>query len=103
MKVYAGAPVAARHYVEVGRGRADDYYLAEGTGIARRYAASGGRVMELAPLAGVGYQPGVAGPAPDTGVARGRLRTDERAVRFVEVVVNGPKSWSLAAALLLDI
>ncbi len=30
---------------------------------------------------------------------RGRLRTDERAVRFVEVVVTGPKSWSLAAAL----
>src|SRR4051812_50194067 len=30
---------------------------------------------------------------------RGRLRSDDRAVRFVEVVVNGPKSWSLAAAL----
>src|SRR3712207_7804115 len=35
--------------------------------------------------------------------ARGRLRTDDRAVRFVEVVVNGPKSWSLAAALHPDI
>ena len=34
---------------------------------------------------------------------RGRLRTDEQAVRFVEVVVNGPKSWSLAAALHPDI
>jgi exodeoxyribonuclease V alpha subunit len=30
---------------------------------------------------------------------RGRLRRDDRAVRFVEVVVNGPTSWSLAAAL----
>lgn len=27
------------------------------------------------------------------------MRTDAAAVRFVEVVVNGPKSWSLAAAL----
>ncbi len=30
---------------------------------------------------------------------KGRLRTDERALRFVEVVVNGPKTWSLAATL----
>ena len=29
--------------------------------------------------------------------------TDERAVRFVEVTVNGPKSWSLAAELHPDI
>jgi exodeoxyribonuclease V alpha subunit len=36
MKVYTGAPAAARHYVESGRGRADDYYLTEGAGIARR-------------------------------------------------------------------
>ncbi len=100
MKIYAGAPSAARHYVEAGRGRADDYYLAEGTGIARRYAAAGGgRVQELAALAGDDYEAWVAGLDPDTGTARGRLRTDERAVRFVEVVVNGPQSWSLAAAL----
>jgi exodeoxyribonuclease V alpha subunit len=99
MKVYAGAPSAARHYVEAGRGRADDYYLTEGSGIARRYSAGGGRVQELAALAGDGYEAWVAGLDPDTGTARGRLRSDERAVRFVEVVVNGPKSWSLAAVL----
>ncbi len=34
MKVYAGSPAAARQYLEAGCGRADDYYLAEGTGIA---------------------------------------------------------------------
>jgi hypothetical protein len=34
LKVYSGAPAAARHYVEADRGRADDYYLAEGTGVA---------------------------------------------------------------------
>jgi exodeoxyribonuclease V alpha subunit len=103
MKVYAGAPAAARHYVEASRDRADDYYLTEGTGIARRYTATGGRVAELAALAGDAYEAWVADLDPDTAAARGRLRTDERAVRFVEVVVNGPKSWSLAAALHPDI
>ncbi|WP_448643002.1 MobF family relaxase [Geodermatophilus sp. URMC 63] len=103
IKVYAGAPSAARHYLEAGRGRADDYYLTEGSGIARRYTAGGGRVQELAALAGDRYEAWVAGLDPDTGTARGRLRTDGRAVRFVEVVVNGPKSWSLAAALHPDI
>jgi exodeoxyribonuclease V alpha subunit len=103
MKVYAGAPAAARQYVEAGRGRADDYYLAEGTGVARRFVASGGRVEELAPLTGDGYEAWVAGVDPETGVPKGRLRDDDRAVRFVEVVVNGPKSWSLAAALHPDV
>src|SRR3954449_9430343 len=104
LKVYAGAPAAARHYVEADRGRADDYYLAEGTGIARRYTTGpDGRVQELAPLSGDGYEAWVAGHDPDTGEPRGWLRTDAQAVRFVEVVVNGPKSWSLAAALHPDI
>ncbi|SDY51626.1 AAA domain-containing protein [Modestobacter sp. DSM 44400] len=103
MKVYAGAPAPARQYVEAGRGRADDYYLTEGTGIARRFAAAGGRVEELASLTGDGYEAWVAGVDPETGRARGRLRDDDRAVRFVEVVVNGPKSWSLAAALYPEV
>ncbi len=103
MKVYAGAAAAARQYLEVDRGRADDYYLTEGTGSARRFAAGDGRVVELAPLAGDGYEAWVAGRSPETGTPRGRLRSDDRAVRFVEVVVNGPKSWSLAAALHPDI
>ena len=103
MKVYAGAPAAARAYLEADRGRADDYYLAEGTGLARRFTATAGRVEERAPLTGETYESWVAGQDPDTGVPRGRLRTDERAVRFVEVVVNGPKSWSLAAALHPDV
>src|SRR3954451_22646320 len=103
MKVYAGVPAAARAYLEADRGRADDYYLAEGTGIARRFTACPGRVEELASLTGETYESWVAGRDPDTGAPRGRLRTDERAVRFVEVVVNGPKSWSLAAAVHPDV
>jgi conjugative relaxase-like TrwC/TraI family protein len=99
VKFFAGAPAAARHYVEAHRGRVDDYYLSEGTGIARRYTAEEGRVKESAPLTGESYEAWVAGLDPDTGEPRGWLRTDEHAVRFVEVVVNGPKSWSLAAAM----
>ena len=92
VKFFAGAPAAARRYVEVDRGRADDYYLTEGTGIARRYTAGNGRVEEAAPLTGESYEAWVAGLDPDTGEPRGWLQTDDRAVRFVEVVVNGPKS-----------
>ncbi|ADB74711.1 ATP-dependent RecD-like DNA helicase [Geodermatophilus obscurus DSM 43160] len=103
MKVYAGPPAAARQYLEADRGRADDYYLAEGTGLARRFTARDGRVQECAALIGETYEAWVAGRDPYTGTPRGRLRTDDRAVRFVEVVVNGPKSWSLAAAVHPDI
>src|SRR3954454_14825334 len=76
MKVYAGPPAAARQYLEADRSRADDYYLAERTGIARRYTATAGRVQERAPLAGEGYETWVAGRDPDTCAPRGRLRTD---------------------------
>jgi exodeoxyribonuclease V alpha subunit len=54
-------------------------------------------VQRLSPLSGDGHEAWVAGLDPDTGQPKGRLRSDDRAVRFVEVIVNGPKSWSLAA------
>jgi excisionase family DNA binding protein len=88
MKVYVGSPAAARAYLEADRGRADDYYLAEGTGFARRFGVRDGRVRELAALAGDGYEAWVAGRDPSTGEPRGRLRCDGRAVRFAEVVVK---------------
>jgi len=103
LKVYRGSPSAARNYVEAGRARADDYYLAEGTGIAGRYVASPEGVQAGGTLTGEGYEAWVGGCDPVTGAPKGRVRTDDQAVRFVEVVVNGPKSWSLAAALHPDI
>jgi exodeoxyribonuclease V alpha subunit len=104
VKVYRGAPCAARNYVEADRSRADDYYLAEGTGIAQCLVVDAeGRVVQAGGLDGDRYEAWVAGLDPATGEPRGRLRTDSAAVRFVEVVVNGPKSWSLAAELHPDI
>ena len=104
MKTYRGSAAAARHYVEADRGRADDYYLAEGTGVVERYVASpDAGVGRMEPMSGDTYEAWVDGFDPDTGSPRGRLRSDDRAVRFVEVVVNGPKSWSLAAELHPDI
>ena len=100
MKFYRGSPGAARTYVEQDRSRADDYYLAEGSGVADRYIASPlTGVTPAGSLTGEAYEQWVAGYDVATGAAKGRLRTDAKALRFVEVVVNGPKTWSLAAAL----
>ena len=112
VKFYRGSASAARSYVEADRSRVDDYYLAEGTGVAERYVSTtplveGGRgvcaVRHGGTLDGDAYERWVAGYDVLTGAARGRLRDDAHALRFVEVVVNGPKSWSLAAALHPDI
>ena len=77
VKVYRGAPSAARSYVEADRSRVDDYYLAEGSGLARRFTASPTEgVRDLGSLDGDGYERWVAGYDPDTGAPRGRLRQD---------------------------
>lgn len=39
VKFYHGSATAARCYVEADRSRVDDYYLAEGTGLATHYVA----------------------------------------------------------------
>ena len=103
VKFYRGSAAAARNYVEANRSRADDYYLAEGTGLATRYVAertdTDTSVAAVGSLDGPTYERWVAGYDVETGKAKGRLRTDEHGLRFVEVVVNGPKTWSLAASL----
>lgn len=103
VKFYRGSAAAARSYVEADHSRADDYYLAEGTGLAEHYIAGPGAVRRVGDLDGAAYERWVAGSDVLTGAAKGRLRDDARALRFVEVVINGPKSWSLAAALHPDI
>ena len=99
VKFYRGAAKAARAYVERDRSRADDYYLGEGTGVASRLVTTPEGVVVAAPMDGDSYEQWVAGIDVDTGARKGRLRTDADGLRFIEVVVNGPKTWSLAAAL----
>lgn len=99
VKFYRGAAKAARAYVERDRSRADDYYLAEGTGVATRLTAASSGVEYAGELTGDAYEQWVAGIDIDTGARRGRVRDDPNALRFLEVTVNGPKTWSLAAAL----
>ena len=82
----------------------EDYYLAEPEAFVQRYTVDAdGHVIELARMDGDAYEAWVAGVDPDTAEPRGRLRHDARAVRFVEVTMNGPKSWSLAAELHPDV
>ena len=67
VKVYRGAAAAARNYLDADRSRADDYYLTQGIGVARRFVATrDGRVVELA------HRPATAGsPAsPRTPTSR---------------------------------
>ncbi len=99
VKFYRGAARAARAYLEADRSRADDYYLAEGSGLAERLVATPDAVERVGPLTGETYERWVSGHDVDTGGPKGRLRQDANGLRFVEVVVNGPKTWSLAAAL----
>lgn len=103
VKFYRGSAAAARSYVEADHSRADDYYLAEGSGVAEHVVATRRTdsvdVTRQQDLDGSAYERWVAGYEVKTGLAKGRLRDDDRALRFVEVVVNGPKTWSLAAAL----
>jgi hypothetical protein len=57
VKVYRGTAAAARKYLDADRSRADDYYLTEGTGMARRFVTGrDGRVVELGSLTGDGYE-----------------------------------------------
>jgi exodeoxyribonuclease V alpha subunit len=107
VKFYRGSAAAARSYVEADHSRADDYYLVEGSGLAEHYVAAVADTKLLLErrldLDGATYERWVAGRDVATGQAKGRLRDDDHALRFVEVVVNGPKTWSLAAALHPDV
>jgi exodeoxyribonuclease V alpha subunit len=98
IKFYKGNPAGARAYLEADHSRADDYYLAEGSGVAERYVVDG-TVRAAGPMDGATYERWVHGYDVTTGAAKGDISDAVDAVRFVEVVVNGPKSWSLAASL----
>ena len=103
-KFYRGSGRGARAYVEADHHRADDYYLADGAGIAEMIRIDGtGTVTDRMQLDGDTYESWVEGVDVRTGLEKGTIRHDDHALRFVEVIVNGPKSWSLAAGLHADI
>jgi exodeoxyribonuclease V alpha subunit len=68
VKFYRGSAAAARSYVEADRSRADDYYLAEGTGVAERYVAT--------------TPPAVGGRGVSAVQHRGTLDGGKRAIRI---------------------
>ena len=109
----SGGGAAARAYLEQDHVRADDYYLAEGAGLADRVVVSGdGTVLVSGVLDGDAYEAWADWRDPVTGEAHGAPR--ERKIvdpvsgvvvgwasspRFVEMTVNSDKTLSIAAAL----
>ncbi len=82
VKFYRGAARAARAYVERDRSRADDYYLAEGTGVATRLVATPDGVRGSGEMTGEVHEQWVAGTDVDTMTPKGRIRTDDNALRY---------------------
>ena len=101
VKFYRGSAAAARSYVEADHSRADDYYLAEGSGVAERLRRSTPERVRASSAISTARPTSGGSPGTTSRPARPRdgCVTTTRALRFVEVVVNGPKTWSLAAAL----
>ena len=101
---FRGTGADALRYVEADRSRADDYYLGAEATVAQFAAldGSGAVTAELA-LDPVGYAGWVDWTNPLTGESMGKPRragSDRQgSPRFMEMVINTPKSLSIAAAL----
>ncbi|WP_248305762.1 MobF family relaxase [Agromyces sp. H66] len=104
MILYRGSGADARRYLESDRSRADDYYLEGGTAQAEFSVVDGnGEVIGEGALTPDQYADWVDWINPLTGESMGTPRQagDARhgSPRFAEMVVNAPKSLSIAAAL----
>lgn len=90
-------------YVEADRSRTDDYYLEDATGITYTILAASGEAISRGALGTAEYAGWVDWINPDTGEWMGKPRlagTDRSgSPRFAEMVINTPKSLSIAAAL----
>lgn len=101
---FRGTGADALRYVEADRARADDYYLGAEATVAQFAALDGnGAVTVELNLEPAAYAAWVDWTNPLTGESMGRPRragSDRQASpRFMEMVVNTPKSLSIAAAL----
>ena len=107
MILFRGSGAAACRYLESDRSRADDYYLEDGATLAAFTVTDGtGEVRMSAQLDAQAYAGWVDWVDPLTGASMGkpRLPGEEGASkhgspRFAEMIVNTPKSLSIAAAL----
>ena len=102
--LFRGTGADARRYVEVDRSRADDYYLGADASVAEFTALDGdGNVTAALGLGPEAYAGWVDWMNPLTGESMGRPRLPgegrQGSPRFAEMVVNAPKSLSIAAAL----
>ncbi len=106
--LFRGAGTAARRYLEADRSRADEYYLEAGVAQAQLSVIDGsGRVLGESALTPIQYAGWVDWVDPISGESMGTPRQagDARqgSPRFAEMVVNTPKSLSIAAALHPDV
>ena len=102
--LFRGTGAAALRYLESDRSRADYYYLEGGTAIAEFSVVDGsGMVIGERALTPEEYAAWVDWTNPLTGESMGAPRKAgegrQGSPRFAEMVVNAPKSLSIAAAL----
>src|SRR5690606_29995668 len=101
--LFRGTGADAMRYVESDRSRADDYYLGDATGISYTVLDATGEATTSRALSSEEYAGWVDWINPDTGEQMGKPRNagDARrgSPRFAEMVINSPKSLSVAAAL----
>ena len=102
--LFRGSGTDARRYLESDRSRADDYYLEGGTALAEFTAVDAhGEVIGELGLTADEYAQRVDWTNPLTGESMGKPRLPGEgrrgSPRFAEMVVNVPKSLSVAAAL----
>ena len=106
--LFRGAGAAARRYLEADRSRADEYYLEAGVAQAGLSMIDGsGRVIGARTLTPIEYAGWVDWIDPLTRESMGTPRYPGKArqgsPRFAEMVMNTPKSLSIAAALHPDV
>jgi len=102
--LFRGTGADALRYLESDRARADEYYLEAGIALAEFTAVdAGGRVIGEVALSADEYRQWVDWVNPLTGESMGKPRLPGEgrrgSPRFAEMVVNVPKSLSIAAAL----
>jgi len=102
--LFRGSGADARRYLESDRSRADEYYLEGGTSLAEFSVVDGkGAVIGEGALTPGEYAQWVDWVNPLTGESMGTPRQAgegrQGSPRFAEMVINAPKSLSIAAAL----